>query len=169
MPSAVQSPDSNRSGITNALHSLSKHNSFQRSWNHSKGGCLFVLIGNYFFTLPYYQFNRGLNIRCSASRGRRKQAQLPKRFFFRAYHAYSPIGIKQLDQLRFSRFLREIRQQSLSAGITSPFQPGSRIHEYCGIGIAGVIAFKASLPFRFATFIPPAVFSLGAAGGISIR
>jgi hypothetical protein len=37
---------------------------------------------------------------------------------------------------------------------------------YClGIGIAGVIAFKASLPFRFATLIPPAVFSLGAAGG----
>jgi hypothetical protein len=34
-----------------------------------------------------------------------------------------------------------------------------------GIGIAGVIAFKASLPFRFTTLIPPAVFSLGAAGG----
>src|SRR6058998_2135488 len=34
-----------------------------------------------------------------------------------------------------------------------------------GIGIGGVIAFKASLPFRFATLIPPAVFSLGAAGG----
>jgi hypothetical protein len=34
-----------------------------------------------------------------------------------------------------------------------------------GIGIAGVIAFKASLPFRFATLIPPAAFSLGAAGG----
>jgi hypothetical protein len=34
-----------------------------------------------------------------------------------------------------------------------------------GIGIAGVIAFKASLPFRFAMLIPPAVFSLGAAGG----
>jgi hypothetical protein len=34
-----------------------------------------------------------------------------------------------------------------------------------GIGIAGIIAFNASLPFRFATLIPPAVFSLGAAGG----
>lgn len=34
-----------------------------------------------------------------------------------------------------------------------------------GVGIAGVIAFKASLPFRFATPIPPSVFSLGAAGG----
>jgi len=34
-----------------------------------------------------------------------------------------------------------------------------------GIGIAGVIAYKASLPFRFATLIPPAVFSFGAAGG----
>src|SRR6266480_4993547 len=34
-----------------------------------------------------------------------------------------------------------------------------------GVGIAGVIAFKASLPFRFATLIPPWAFSLGAAGG----
>ena len=34
-----------------------------------------------------------------------------------------------------------------------------------GVRIAGVIAFKASLPFRFATLIPPSAFSLGAAGG----
>jgi hypothetical protein len=34
-----------------------------------------------------------------------------------------------------------------------------------GIGMAGVIAFRASPPFRFATLIPPAVFSLGAAVG----
>jgi hypothetical protein len=34
-----------------------------------------------------------------------------------------------------------------------------------GVGIAGVIGFKASLPFRFATLIPPSTFSLGAAGG----
>ena len=34
-----------------------------------------------------------------------------------------------------------------------------------GVGIAGVIAFRASLPFRFATLIPPSAFSFGAAGG----
>src|SRR3982750_2788479 len=34
-----------------------------------------------------------------------------------------------------------------------------------GVGIAGVIAFKASLPFRFATLIPSSAFSWGAAGG----
>jgi hypothetical protein len=34
-----------------------------------------------------------------------------------------------------------------------------------GMGIAGVIAFQASLPFRFAILIPPWAFSLGAAGG----
>jgi Family of unknown function (DUF6790) len=34
-----------------------------------------------------------------------------------------------------------------------------------GVGIAGVVAFKASLPFGFATLIPPSAFSLGAAGG----
>ena len=33
------------------------------------------------------------------------------------------------------------------------------------MGIAGVIAFKASLPFRFATLIPPSAFSLAAAAG----
>src|SRR6058998_772220 len=34
-----------------------------------------------------------------------------------------------------------------------------------GVGIAGVIAFKASLPFRFATLIPPSAFAWGAAAG----
>ena len=34
-----------------------------------------------------------------------------------------------------------------------------------GVGIAGVLAFKASLPFRVGTLIPPWWFSLGAAGG----
>jgi hypothetical protein len=34
-----------------------------------------------------------------------------------------------------------------------------------GVGIAGLLAYKASLSFRVATFIPPAAFSLGAAGG----
>jgi hypothetical protein len=57
-----------------------------------------------------------------------------------------------------------IRQQNLSAGKQSPFQAEVGFASL-GIGIAGVIAYKASLPFRFATLIPPAVFSLGAAGG----
>jgi len=34
-----------------------------------------------------------------------------------------------------------------------------------GVGIAGVIAFKASLPFRFATLRPPSAFAWGAAAG----
>src|SRR5258708_16808353 len=34
-----------------------------------------------------------------------------------------------------------------------------------GVGIAGVLAYKASLPFRVATFIPSSAFSWGAAGG----
>ncbi len=46
----------------------------------------------------------------------------------------------------------------------SPFQAEVGVASL-GIGIAGVIAFRASLPFRFATLIPPAVFSLGAAVG----
>ena len=46
----------------------------------------------------------------------------------------------------------------------SPFQVEVGFRNL-GVGIAGVIAFKASLPFRFATLIPPRAFSLGAAGG----
>jgi hypothetical protein len=34
-----------------------------------------------------------------------------------------------------------------------------------GVGIAGVIAFRASLPFRFAMLIPPSAFAWGAAAG----
>jgi len=34
-----------------------------------------------------------------------------------------------------------------------------------GVGIAGIIAFRASLPFRFATLIPPSAFAWGAAAG----
>jgi len=38
-----------------------------------------------------------------------------------------------------------------------------------GVGITGVIALRASLPFRFATLLPPSAFSLGAAGGHSYQ
>jgi hypothetical protein len=34
-----------------------------------------------------------------------------------------------------------------------------------GMGVAGLIAFRRNLAFRFATFIPPAFFLWGAAGG----
>jgi len=34
-----------------------------------------------------------------------------------------------------------------------------------GMGIAGLIAYKKNLDFRVATFIPPAIFLWGAAGG----
>jgi hypothetical protein len=61
-------------------------------------------------------------------------------------------------------FFSVIQRQSLSAGKTARFQAEVGLASL-GIGIAGVITFTASLPFRFATLIPPAVFSLGAAGG----
>ena len=34
-----------------------------------------------------------------------------------------------------------------------------------GMGVAGLIAFRSNLAFRVATFLPPAFFLLGAAGG----
>src|SRR6266496_581461 len=59
-------------------------------------------------------------------------------------------------------FSSEILLQSSLVGC--PFQ-GEVGFASLGLGIAGVIAFKPSLPFRFATLIPPSCFSLGAAGG----
>ena len=74
-----------------------------------------------------------------------------------------PIGISNLINFVFHVFFGDTAAKFIGWD-NSPFQAEVGFASL-GIGIAGVIAFKASLPFRFATFIPPAVFSLGAAGG----
>src|SRR5439155_17722722 len=63
----------------------------------------------------------------------------------------------------FHRFFGDIAAKFIGWE-NSPFQAEVGFASL-GVGTAGVIAFKASFPFRLATLIPPSVFSLGAAGG----
>ena len=82
---------------------------------------------------------------------------------FLSYHLLFAIGINNLINFLFHVFLGDIAAKFIGWE-NSPFQVEVGFASL-GVGIAGVIAFKASLPFRFATLIPPWAFSLGAAGG----
>src|SRR6202030_2489102 len=82
---------------------------------------------------------------------------------FLSYHLLCAIGINTLIIFVFHVFLGDIAAKFIGWE-NSPFQAEVGFASL-GVGIAGIIAFKASLPFRFATLIPPWAFSLGAAGG----
>src|SRR5438477_1385876 len=82
---------------------------------------------------------------------------------FFSYYLLFAIGINNLVNFVFHVFLGDIAAEFIGWA-QSPFQAEVGFASL-GVGIAGVIAFKASLPFRFATLIPPSAFSLGAAGG----
>jgi hypothetical protein len=80
-----------------------------------------------------------------------------------SYHLLFAIGINNLINFVFHVFFGEVAAKFIGWE-DSPFQAEVGFASL-GVGIAGVIAFKASLPFRFATLIPPWCFSLGAAAG----
>jgi hypothetical protein len=80
-----------------------------------------------------------------------------------SYYLLFAIGISNLLNFVFHVFFGDMAAKFIGWE-NSPFQAEVGFASL-GIGIAGVIAFRASLPFRFATLIPPVVFSLGAAGG----
>src|SRR5262245_52007147 len=80
-----------------------------------------------------------------------------------SYHLLFAIGINNLINFAFHVFFGDISAKFIGWE-NSPFQAEVGFASL-GVGIAGVIAFKASLPFRFATLIPPWATSLGAAGG----
>jgi len=80
-----------------------------------------------------------------------------------SYHLLFAIGINNLINFVFHVLFGDVAAKFIGWE-NSPFQPEVGFASL-GVGIAGVIAFKASLPFRFATLIPPWCFSLGAAGG----
>jgi hypothetical protein len=82
---------------------------------------------------------------------------------FLSYHLLFAIGINNLINFVFHVFFGDIAAKFIGWE-NSPFQAEVGFASL-GVGIAGVIAFKASLPFRFATLIPPSAFSWGAAGG----
>jgi hypothetical protein len=82
---------------------------------------------------------------------------------FFSYYLLSTIGVNNLLNFVFHVFFGDMAAKFIGWE-NSPFQAEVGFASL-GVGIAGVIAFKASLPFRFATLIPPWAFSLGAAGG----
>jgi hypothetical protein len=82
---------------------------------------------------------------------------------FFSYYLLFAIGLNNLVNFMFHVFFGDIAAKFIGWE-NSPFQAEVGFASL-GVGIVGVIAFKASLPFRFATLIPPSCFSWGAAGG----
>jgi hypothetical protein len=121
---------------------------------------LFFLIANYFVTFFIIGLVTALVSIVNKPKPRRIDS-VAEAFF--SYYMLFPIGISNLINFVFHVFFGDMAAKFIGWD-NSPFQAEVGFASL-GIGIAGVIAFKASLPFRFATLIPPAVFSLGAAAG----
>lgn len=121
---------------------------------------IFLVVGNYFLTLLIIGLIAGW---ISLARKPKPRSMNVVAEAFLSYYMLFAIGINNLVNFVFHVFFGE-----MAAGFIgwadSPFQTEVGFASL-GIGIAGVLAFRAGLPFRFATFIPPAVFSFGAAGG----
>src|SRR5207247_7211098 len=77
-----------------------------------------------------------------------------------SYYLLFTIGINNLVNFVFHVFVGDLAAEFIGWA-NSPFQAEVGFASL-GVGIAGVIAFRASLPFRFATLIPPAAFGWGA-------
>jgi hypothetical protein len=122
--------------------------------------CLFVLIGNYFFTLLIIGLVGALISLLIKPKPLRINTVAEA---FLSYYMLLAIGISNLINFVFHVFFGDTAAKFIGWE-NSPFQAEVGFAGL-GIGIAGVIAFRTSLAFRFATLIPPAVFSLGAAGG----
>jgi hypothetical protein len=121
---------------------------------------LFVLIGNYFFTLLIV----GLVAAWISLLRKPKPLKINTvAEAFLSYYMLFPVGISNLINFVFHVFFGDTAAKFIGWD-NSPFQAEVGFASL-GVGIAGVFAYKASLPFRVATFIPPAAFSLGAAGG----
>jgi hypothetical protein len=125
---------------------------------------LFILISNYFLTFLIIGLIAGLISLLNKPRPLRINTVAEALF---SYYTLFTIGLSNLVNFVFHVFFGDTAAKFIGWD-NSPFQTEVGFASL-GIGIAGVIAYKASLPFRFATLIPPAVFSLGAAGGQSIR
>jgi hypothetical protein len=121
---------------------------------------LFLLVANYFVTF----FFIGLLAAWISLIKKPKPlgiSDVADAFF--SYYLLFTIGINNLLNFVFHVFFGDMAAKFIGWE-NSPFQAEVGFASL-GVGIAGVIAFKAGLPFRFATLIPPLCFSLGAAGG----
>ena len=128
--------------------------------NSSVASVLFFLIGNYFFTFLIIGFvAAGISL---LNKPKPLRINMVAEAFF-SYYLLFPIGISNVVNFVFHVFFGEMAAKFIGWQ-DSPFQAEVGFASF-GVGIAGIIAFRASLPFRFATLIPPSVFSLGAAAG----
>jgi hypothetical protein len=118
------------------------------------------LIGNYFLTFLIIGLVAGLISLLNKPKPLTVNVVAEALF---SYYLLFTIGINNLVNFVAHVFVGDIAAEFIGWA-QSPFQAEVGFASL-GIGVAGVIAFRASLPFRFATLIPPAVFSLGAAGG----
>ena len=121
---------------------------------------IFLLIGNYFFTLLIIGLVAAW---ISLLRKPKPLRTSTVAEAFLSHYMLFPIGISNLINFVFHVFFGD-RAAKFIGWENSPFQAEVGFASL-GVGIAGILAYKASLPFRVATFIPPATFSLGAAGG----
>ena len=121
---------------------------------------LVLLIGNYFFTLLIIGFlAAGISL---LNKPKPLRINMVAEAFF-SYYLLFAIGISNVVNFVFHVFFGWTAPIFIGWE-DSPFQAEVGFASL-GVGIAGIIAFGASLPFRFATLIPPTVFSLGAAWG----
>src|SRR5215813_7007602 len=121
---------------------------------------LLLLIGNYFFTLLI------IGVVAAWISLLRKPKPLKINTVaeaFLSYYMLFPIGISNLINFVFHVFFGDTAAKFIGWE-NSPFQAEVGFASL-GVGIAGVLAYKASLPFRVATLIPAWCFSLSAAGG----
>ena len=124
---------------------------------------LVFFVGNYFVTL----FIIGLIAAGISLLNKPKPlriARVSEAFFL--YYLLFAIGINNLINFVFHVFFGDVAAKFIGWENSPQAEVG---FASLGVGIAGVIAFNASLPFRFATLIPPRAFSLGAAGGHSYQ
>jgi hypothetical protein len=121
---------------------------------------LIFLVGNYFFTfLIIGLIAAGISL---LNKPKPLRINTVAEAFF-SYYLLFAIGINNVVNFVFHVFFGDMAAKFIGWE-DSPFQAEVGFASL-GVGIAGLVAFKVSLPFRFATLIPPAVFSLGAGGG----
>src|SRR5438876_851448 len=117
---------------------------------------IIFFIANYFFTfLIIGLVAAGISL---LNKPKPLRTNMVAEAFF-SYYLLFTIGISGIVNFIVHVFFGDMAAKFIGWE-DSPFQAEVGFASL-GVGIAGVIAFKASLPFRFATLIPPWAFSIG--------